>query len=121
MLGKLASASLLASIVTAAACNTAAARSPYDGTWNLTVQTLRGMCDPTYNFQVNIANGIVTHPNLVRFSGVVSSGGRVRASVTVQDKHASGSGRLTRTTGSGRWAGYSGSDRCSGNWYAQRY
>ena len=71
------------------------ARSAYDGSWNLVFVTQRGGCDPTYNFTVNISNGVVTHPNLVRFRGYVARSGAVRASVTVQDKYASGSGRLS--------------------------
>jgi hypothetical protein len=98
----------------------AEARSAYDGSWDLVFVTQRGACDPTYNFSVNIADGIVTHPNLVRFRGHVASSGVVRASVTVQNKFASGSGRLFRDSGHGTWSGYSGQARCSGYWTAQR-
>jgi hypothetical protein len=98
----------------------AEARSPYDGSWDLVFVTQRGACDPTYNFSVNISDGIVTHPNLVRFRGYVARSGAVRASVAVQDKYASGSGRLWRDSGRGTWSGYSGSARCTGYWTAQR-
>jgi hypothetical protein len=40
--------------------------------------------------------------------------------VTVQDKFASGTGRLFGTSGRGSWSGYAGSARCSGYWTAQR-
>ena len=103
-----------------ASVSIAQARSVYDGSWDLLFVTQRGACDPTYNFSVNIANGIVTHPNLVKFRGYVARSGAVRASVTVQDKYASGSGRLSSNSGGGRWSGYSGSARCSGYWTAQR-
>ena len=96
------------------------ARSAYDGSWNLVFVTQRGGCDPTYNFTVNISNGVVTHPNLVRFRGYVARSGAVRASVTVQDKYASGSGRLSGASGRGTWSGYSGSAPCSGYSTAQR-
>src|SRR5579862_5341924 len=98
----------------------AQARSAYDGSWDLVFVTQKGTCDPNYNFTVNIADGIVTHPNLVRFRGYVARSGAVRASATVQDKYASGSGRLTRTSGRGTWRGYSGSARCAGYWTAER-
>src|ERR1700752_2375464 len=98
----------------------AQARSTYDGPWNLLFVTQRGACDPTYNFSVNITNGIVTHPNLVKFRGYVARSGAVRASVTVHEKYATGSGRLSSNSGGGRWSGYSGSSRCSGAWTAQR-
>jgi hypothetical protein len=98
----------------------AQARPTFDGSWELVFVTKRGGCDATYNFSVNIINGIVTHPNLVRFTGFVARSGAVRASVTVQDKHASGSGRLVSNSGRGTWSGYSGSERCSGYWTARR-
>jgi hypothetical protein len=98
----------------------AEARSFYDGSWDLRFVTQRGTCDPSYDFTVNINDGIVTHPNLVRLKGYVASSGAVRASVTVQDKYASGSGRLSDKTGRGTWRGYSGTARCSGYWTAQR-
>jgi hypothetical protein len=99
----------------------AAQASPaYDGSWDLLFVTQRGACDPTYDFSVNINNGVVTHPNLVRFRGYVARSGAVRASVTVQDKYASGSGRLSSNSGRGTWSGYSGSARCSGYWTAVR-
>jgi len=91
----------------------------YDGAWNLQFVTQRGSCD-TYNFTVNVNNGIVTHPNLVRFYGRVRNSGAVSASVTVMDKYASGSGRLASTTGRGTWSGYSGQTRCGGYWTAQK-
>ena len=104
----------------AALTNTAEARSLYDGSWDLVFVTQRGACDSAYNFSVNINDGIVTHPNLVRFRGYVARSGAVRASVTVQDKYASGSGKLSSNTGRGTSRGYSGNARCSGYWTAQR-
>jgi hypothetical protein len=98
----------------------AQARSAYDGSWDLIFVTQRGACDASYNFSVNITNGIVSHPNLVRFKGQVARSGAVHASVTVQDKFASGSGRLSSNSGRGKWSGYSGNARCSGYWTAQR-
>jgi hypothetical protein len=103
-----------------AVTSVAQARSAYDGSWDLVFVTQRGACDPTYSFSVNITNGVVTHPNLVRFRGYVAGSGAVRASVTVQDKYASGSGKLSATSGRGTWSGHSGSARCSGYWTAQR-
>lgn len=98
----------------------AQARSAYDGLWDLVFVTQRGACDPTYSFSVNISDGIVTHPNLVKFRGYVAGTGAVRASVTVQDKYAAGSGRLAGNSGRGTWSGHSGHARCSGYWTAQR-
>jgi hypothetical protein len=109
----------------AAACyialaSVAHARSAYDGSWDLAFVTQNGACDPSYNFTVNISDGIVTHPNLVKFRGYVAKSGSVRASVTVHDKFASGTGRLYGTAGRGTWRGFAGSSRCTGYWTAQR-
>jgi hypothetical protein len=57
----------------------AQARSAYDGSWDLLFVTQRGACDPTYKFSVNITDGVVTHPNLVRFRGHVARSGAVLA------------------------------------------
>jgi hypothetical protein len=109
----------------AAACfiapaSVARARSAYDGSWDLVFVTQKGPCDPTYNFTVNVSDGVLTHPNLVKFKGYVAKSGSVHASVTVHDKFASGTGRLFGTSGRGRWSGGAGSARCSGYWTAQR-
>jgi hypothetical protein len=107
---------LSAGTATAAPRRTAA----YDGAWSLTFVTQRGACDPTYNFDANITDGIVSNPNLVRFRGEVLANGRVHATVAVQDKVAAGSGRLTASSGRGTWSGSEGDQRCSGYWTAQR-
>src|SRR5215475_12471111 len=98
---------MLLFLMTIACClaltSVAQASSAYDGSWDLVFVTQKGACDPSYNFSVNITNGIVTHPNLVRFRGYVAHSGAVRASVTVHDKYASGSGRLASNSGRGAW------------------
>ncbi len=109
----------------AAACfiapaSVAHARSAYDGSWDLNFVTQRGSCDPSYNFTVNIDDGIVTHPDLVKFKGYVAKSGSVHASVTVHDKFASGTGKLFGTSGRGTWIGHTGGSRCTGYWTAQR-
>ncbi len=120
MISKIAVGSFLALVIAAATFDVAAARSPYDGSWSLTIYTQRGACDPTYNFQVEITNGRVWHPNLVRLRGRVASGGAVRVSVSAGGRYASGSGKLSRRVGRGRWSGHAQGARCSGYWIAQR-
>ena len=51
----------------------AQARSAYDGSWDLVFVTQRGARDSSYSFSVDVSNGIVTHPNFVRFRGYVTS------------------------------------------------
>ena len=92
----------------------------YDGAWHLIFATRAGSCDPTYAFDVDIANGVISHPNLVMFHGTVRTNGAVHASVTVHDKYAVGSGRIDLVSGQGTWRGHSGSAACSGYWTAQK-
>ncbi|QPF85530.1 hypothetical protein IC762_04155 [Bradyrhizobium genosp. L] len=103
-----------------AAAPKADAASAYDGSWDLVFVTQSGDCDRSYNFGVKISNGVVTHPNLVKFRGYVAKSGAVRASVTVHEKYAAGSGRLSGNSGRGTWRGHSGSAQCAGYWTAQR-
>ena len=109
-----------ASLAWSSTAYAAPAGSAFDGSWNLVFLTRSGDCDASYDFTVNINRGIVTHPNLVRFKGRVAPSGAVRASVTVMDKYASGSGRLISRSGRGVWSGRSGTARCSGHWTAQK-
>jgi len=119
MIANIARASVLALAVTASTAGIASAGTPYDGRWSLSIVTQKGACD-TYNFPVNIENGMVSFPGLVRASGRVASGGSVRVNVAAGDKSAAGSGKLSQGSGSGRWSGKSGDARCSGTWTAQR-
>ena len=111
---------IVAALFSATPIAAATGRSAYDGSWSLNFVTQRGACYPAYNFDVNISNVNVSHPNLVRFRGKVTAGGMVHASVTVHDKHAAGSGRLTNSSGRGSWSGWAGNARCSGYWTAQK-
>jgi hypothetical protein len=119
MIGNIARASILAFVITAPAIGGAAAGTPYDGRWSLSIVTQRGACE-TYNFPVNITNGHVSFPGLVRANGRVTGRGAVRVNVAAGDKSAAGFGRLSVGSGSGRWSGRSGTARCSGTWTAQR-
>jgi hypothetical protein len=114
------SISMTAAVCLLAVTSAAHARSAYDGSWDLVFMTQRGACDASYNFTVNVSDGIVTHPNLVKFKGHVAKSGLVHASVTVQDKFASGTGVFLTTSGHGKWSGRAGAARCSGYWTAQR-
>ena len=115
----IARASALALAFTTATVSFASASTPYDGRWSLSIVTQRGACE-TYNFPVDITNGHVSFPGLVRANGRVAKNGAVRVTVAAGDKTASGSGRLALGSGSGRWSGHSGSARCSGTWTASR-
>jgi hypothetical protein len=98
----------------------AEARTPFDGSWSITFVTHSGDCNPSYVYPVNIENGLITSPGVQSFKGDVTNSGAVRASVSMQDKHATGSGKLTGVLGRGTWSGWSGDQRCAGAWTAQR-
>jgi hypothetical protein len=119
MIGHIARLGILALVASAPAFGSANAASAYDGRWSLSIVTQRGACE-TYNFPVDISNGNVSFPGLVRANGRVARNGAVRVNVAAGDKSASGSGRLSVGSGSGRWSGRSGTARCSGMWTAQR-
>ena len=68
MIGRIACASAIA---LALATPAAAASRAYDGSWALSIVTERGGCDRNYDFNVQIINGVVSHPNLVRLTGRV--------------------------------------------------
>jgi hypothetical protein len=57
----------------------AAAAQPYDGTWNVAIQTKAGSCDPTANYAVTVTEGKVSGPANV--SGTVGPSGKVRVSI----------------------------------------
>jgi hypothetical protein len=113
----------LLAILAGCACQllvTAANAGSYDGQWNITFVTQSGDCSPTYNYMVAIENGVITQASVPNFQGAVTRAGAVRASVTMQDKRATGSGKLAGASGRGTWSGYSGTQRCAGVWTAKR-
>jgi hypothetical protein len=86
----------------------AKAQSPYDGTWNVTVHTKTGSCEPTANYAVSVNDGNVSGPANV--SGTVSRSGNVRVSIGA----AYANGQLEGSAGSGKWNAASGGVPCSG-------
>jgi hypothetical protein len=119
MITNIARATVLAFAIAASTAGAASAGTPYDGRWSLTIVTERGDCD-RYNFPVDITNGNVTFPGLVKASGKVTAKGGVRVFVSAMGKSASGSGKLSLGSGGGRWSGRSATDKCSGSWTAAR-
>jgi hypothetical protein len=63
-----------------ALASAANARTTFDGSWDLLFVTQRGECDPSSSFTVNVSNGVLTHPNLVKFRGHVARSGAARYS-----------------------------------------
>src|SRR6185312_15388817 len=116
------------SILTVAALAAAAALSgtadakmirggTYDGVWNVTFATTRGTCSSGYSVPFTVTGSRVSSAGGGRVSGSVNRGG-VAVRVSVGASHASGGGRLARTTGAGSWRGIIQGDACSGIWQA---
>ena len=118
MFSSVARATIVAFVITTPSLTIATAGTPYDGAWSLSIVTERGTCEPAYRFGVQIVDGAVTGPG--NLSGRVSSAGLVTVLVAAGDKRASGSGKLSQTSGHGRWTGGAGDEHCSGSWTAQR-
>ena len=119
------------SILTVAALAAAAALSgtadakmirggTYDGVWNVTFATTRGTCSSGYSVPFTVTGSRVSSAGGGRVSGSVNRGGGVAVRVSVGASHASGAGRLARTTGAGSWRGIIQGDACSGTWQATR-
>lgn len=105
-----------------AAAGPSRAASPYDGIWSVLVVTDQGSCDRGYRYSLRIKNGRVFYNGQADFdiSGQVSAGGAVHVRITRGRQGASGSGRLTSSSGFGRWSGASSETKCSGHWEAER-
>jgi hypothetical protein len=113
---------ILASAGIASTTGTALARTIYDGPWSVLIITMRGSCDPTYRYGVQISDGMVTYDGigLITLQGRVTPKGAVRVIVQSGSQYADGSGKLTRDRGGGVWKGQGMSSACTGTWQAER-
>ena|SRR5499427_9990005 len=105
------SAFLLAGSATAPAF----AQSPYDGTWNVTIVTKSGSCDPSTSSTVTVSDGRISSAG-ANVSGSIGREGLVRVSIN----GAYANGQLNGNAGSGKWNGASAGIPCSGRWEASR-
>ena len=91
------------------------AQTPYDGTWNVTIHTQSGSCEPVANSVLMVSDGVVTAPG-ASVSGKVGREGVVRVSI----QGVSANGQLSEKAGSGKWNGAANGVPCSGRWVASR-
>jgi type 1 fimbria pilin len=66
-----------ASALTALAAAPAAAQTPYDGLWNVTIVTKAGACEPTTRSTLSVADGKVSAAG-ANVSGSIGREGLVR-------------------------------------------
>jgi hypothetical protein len=106
--------------LSAGASTPAAARTPFDGIWNVVFLTYEGPCDRSYRYGVRILNGRVVHDPSAAFAmiGRVAANGAIRGSIRASGESASAAGRLSRGYGAGTW--HAPSRGCAGRWQARR-
>ncbi|WP_213770644.1 hypothetical protein [Bradyrhizobium sp. dw_78] len=92
----------------------AVAQTPYDGLWNVKIQTRTGSCEPSSQYPLTVLDGRVSGAGDVM--GKIGREGIVK--VSIQGVYASG--QLNGNAGSGRWNGASLGIACSGRWEAAR-
>jgi hypothetical protein len=93
----------------------AAAQTPYDGLWNVTIVTKAGSCEPSTRSTLTVADGKVSAAG-ADVTGSIGREGLVRVSIG----GAYANGQLSGNTGSGKWNGASAGVPCSGRWEASR-
>ena len=97
------------------ATTSALASQPYDGTWNVTIVTKAGSCEPTASSTLTVTDGKISAAG-ANVSGSIGREGLVRVSIN----GAYANGQLSGNAGSGKWNGASGGIPCSGRWEASR-
>ena len=117
----------LVTIAAATACvlavtDGAQARSPYDGSWSVSVAGRSGACaGGTYSYYVEIRNGgVYYNGGDARISGRVSGGGAVVVRVVSNAGNGIASGRLRGNVGAGSFRGNTQQGPCAGTWSSQR-
>jgi hypothetical protein len=93
--------------------------SAFDGNWSVVIYTLRGDCTQSVRAALRIAGGrVYALDQSFQAYGAVGPSGAIRVTVAAGNQSASGTGRLSQTTGRGLWRTATG--ECSGQWAAER-
>jgi hypothetical protein len=93
----------------------AMAQTPYDGVWNVTVETRSGSCEPSVHYPITVSDGKISAEG-ADITGSVGREGHVKASIG----GAFANGNLNRSSGSGKWSSASAGVPCSGRWDASK-
>jgi hypothetical protein len=98
------------------------AQASFDGSWSVLIITDTGECDRAYRYGIRIERGQIIYGGEagVAFTGRVESNGQVAATVRRGEQRATGSGRLSGSSGAGTWKGQSSTGACGGRWEAER-
>jgi hypothetical protein len=97
-------------------------RSAFDGSWDVTIVTQTGPCDPQYRLAAQIVDGQVVYDGggPVDLQGQVAPNGAIWVSVAAGAGRADGEGRLSSDSGGGTWRGQGSLGACVGVWQAVR-
>src|SRR6266550_257481 len=109
------SALFLTSAAVALTAASAAAQTPYDGLWNVTIVTKAGACEPSTRSTLTVTDGKISAAG-ADVSGSIGREGLVKVSIG----GAYANGQLSGNAGSGKWNGASAGVPCSGRWEASR-
>ena len=88
----------------------ALAGTPYDGVWDVTVETRTGSCEPSAQYRLTVLDGKIS--GAANITGTVAHEGMVK--VTLNGAYAFG--QLDGKIGSGKWNAASAGKPCSGHW-----
>jgi hypothetical protein len=90
------------------------AGTPYDGVWDVTIETKAGSCESSAQYRLTVQDGKISGP--ADIAGTVAHEGMVK--VTLNGAYAFG--QLDGKVGSGRWNAASAGKPCSGRWQATK-
>jgi hypothetical protein len=87
---------------------------PYDGVWDVTVETRTGSCEPSAQYRLTVQDGKISGP--ANIAGTVAHEGMVKVSIN----GAYAFGQLAGKAGSGKWNAAATGKPCSGRWQATK-
>lgn len=94
----------------------------YNGIWRVAMVTEKGMCDPSYQYGIAIADGTIrdlaSAGGSVSLSGQVDGAGKVQVVVAKGMARAGATGKLRGNRGFGTWR--LPTLGCAGRWSAAR-
>ena len=115
---------LCAVALVSSASRAAPAVSNFDGQWSVVIITEAGNCDRAYRYPVKVMNGEMKYEGEagITLTGRIDASGRLNATVQRGEQSATGSGRLSSSSGSGAgtWTGKSATTACNGRWEAEK-
>jgi len=113
---------VLCAIALVSSASRAPAAANFDGQWSVVIITEAGNCDRAYRYPVKVVNGEMKYEGEagITLTGRIDASGRLNATVQRGEQSATGSGRLSSSSGGGTWTGKSATTACNGRWEAEK-